>query len=92
MSSTDLYTQILGLQSPWHIDRVELDEGSQQVLVFVRKSGSEQLACPPEFDTSAQKSPNFSPAATVECGLQGGFQQNLCSGTSVSFEALSPLY
>ena len=46
MSSTDLYTQILGLQSPWHIDRVELDEGSQQVLVFVRKSGSEQLACP----------------------------------------------
>jgi transposase len=46
MDEVTLYERILQLQSPWYVERVELDEASHAVTVHVAMDESVQLACP----------------------------------------------
>jgi transposase len=43
---TDLYRQLLGLQKPWTVDRVELDMKQQRVDVFAKHEKSNAWTCP----------------------------------------------
>lgn len=45
MDSKDLYHQILGLEAPWEVDRVEVDETAEEVLVYVINAGKDPLRC-----------------------------------------------
>jgi transposase len=42
----DLYQQILGLRKPWVVERVEVNRGSQEVVVHVGLEGPIVLGCP----------------------------------------------
>lgn len=46
MQDRDLYAQILGLSKPWRVKDVDLDYGSQEVVVRVEHDRSEALCCP----------------------------------------------
>jgi transposase len=35
VKDSDFYQQVLGLQSPWRVEQVELDQASQRVVVHV---------------------------------------------------------
>ena len=43
---TDLYRQLLGLEKPWTVDRVELDMKQQRVDVFAKHEKSKAWTCP----------------------------------------------
>jgi len=46
MRDIDLYTQILGLSSPWKVDAVDLDRSARQLLVKVSLPEGTDLCCP----------------------------------------------
>lgn len=46
MDSVELYRQLLGLTTPWTVERVELDVSRQQVEVHVGHATGERFACP----------------------------------------------
>ena len=46
MRDKDLYTQILGLQSPWQVSDVELNAGAGEVKVHVELEPDAILSCP----------------------------------------------
>lgn len=46
MRDTDLYRQLLGLEKPWTVDRVELDVKQQRVDVFAKHDKSKSWTCP----------------------------------------------
>ena len=46
MRDTDLYEQLLGLQSPWSVARVELDVNRERVDVWAEHTRGEKLRCP----------------------------------------------
>jgi transposase len=43
---TDLYRQLLGLEKPWTVDRVELDVKNQRVDVFAKHDQPKSWTCP----------------------------------------------
>jgi transposase len=43
---TDLYRQLLGLERPWTVDRVELDMKQQRVDVFATHEKAKAWTCP----------------------------------------------
>jgi transposase len=43
---TDLYRQLLGLEKPWTVDRVELDVKQQRVDVFAKHDKPKAWTCP----------------------------------------------
>lgn len=45
MQDTELYTHLLGVSSPWRVDRVELKVAESSVDVFVEQTERE-LPCP----------------------------------------------
>lgn len=46
MRDTELYRQILGLEKPWSVSRVELNVGEEQVNVWVEHEPSLRWPCP----------------------------------------------
>lgn len=46
MRDTDLYRQLLGLEKPWTVDRVELDVKQQRVDVFAKHEKPKSWPCP----------------------------------------------
>ena len=46
MRDTELYRQILGLEKPWSVSKVELNVGDQQVDVWVEHASSVRWPCP----------------------------------------------
>jgi transposase len=46
MESKDLYQQLLGLSTPWMVERVELDMTKQYVDVYVAHPKGTRFACP----------------------------------------------
>lgn len=46
MRDTDLYRQLLGLERPWTVDRVELDVKQQRVDVFAKHDKPKAWTCP----------------------------------------------
>lgn len=46
MRDTELYAQILGLQWPWEVVRVDLDRSSSNVVVHVAAAAGTAFACP----------------------------------------------
>lgn len=46
MRDKELYTQILGIQTPWKVVQVELDREGQQVEVFLERGKHPPLECP----------------------------------------------
>ena len=46
MEDTELYQHLLGLSSPWHVDRVELDLKAQRVSVFAEHDIDATFNCP----------------------------------------------
>lgn len=46
MRDTDLYRQLLGLEKPWTVDRVELDVKKQRVDVFAKHDQPRSWTCP----------------------------------------------
>ena len=46
MRDTELYAQILGLQSPWEVVHVDLDRSSSSVVVQVAAAAGTAFACP----------------------------------------------
>lgn len=46
MKDTDLYQELLGLKSPWRVDRVELDVKAQRVSVWAEHGKSATFSCP----------------------------------------------
>lgn len=46
MRDTDLYRQILGIEKPWTVARVELKATEQRVDVFIEHATGERWACP----------------------------------------------
>jgi transposase len=46
MKDTDLYTKILGIQSPWRVKDVDLDLSQETVSVFVEPEPGAELTCP----------------------------------------------
>lgn len=46
MRDTDLYRQLLGLQAPWTVDRVELDVKQQRVDVWAKHDKVKTWPCP----------------------------------------------
>ena len=46
MRDTELYRQILGLEKPWSVSKVELNVGAQQVDVWVEHEASVRWPCP----------------------------------------------
>ena len=46
MRDTELYRQLLGLQSPWTVDRVELDTKKHRVDVFAKHERPKAWPCP----------------------------------------------
>ena len=54
MRDTELYRQLLGLEKPWTVDRVELDVAKQRVDVFAKHDKPKSWPCP-ECGTSEVK-------------------------------------
>ena len=46
MHSEELYRQMLGLTTPWEVERVDLNMTEQRVDVYVRHPARQQFACP----------------------------------------------
>lgn len=46
MKDTELYQHILGLQPPWHVERVELDMKAQRVSVYAVHRKDAAFSCP----------------------------------------------
>lgn len=46
LDETTLYERILGLEAPWFVEAVELDEDKQAVTVFVALDKPTELCCP----------------------------------------------
>lgn len=46
MDSVELYRQLLGLTTPWTVERVELDMAKQHVEVHVGHRAGQRFACP----------------------------------------------
>jgi transposase len=46
MRDKDLYSQILGIQTPWQVSDVELDNQSGEVTVHVEQQAGQPLTCP----------------------------------------------
>ena len=46
MRDKDLYTQILGIQSPWGVADVELSLAEGEIKVFVEQASGTELTCP----------------------------------------------
>lgn len=46
MDETALYERILGLEAPWFVDTVELDESDDAVVVYLSLEEGEPLSCP----------------------------------------------
>ena len=46
MESKDLYQHLLGLSTPWTVERVELDMAKQHVDVYVEHPKGTRFACP----------------------------------------------
>jgi transposase len=46
MDSKELYTALLGLRSPWTVERVEMDLARQEVSVFVEHAPASRFRCP----------------------------------------------
>lgn len=46
MKDTELYQHLLGLQSPWHVERVELDVKAQRVSVYAEHRKDATFSCP----------------------------------------------
>lgn len=46
MRDTELYRQILGLEHPWSVNKVELSVGAQQVDVWVEHESAVRWPCP----------------------------------------------
>ena len=46
MHDTELYRQILGLEKPWFVSKVELDIGKQEVSVWVEHEPAVRWPCP----------------------------------------------
>lgn len=46
MDSVELYRQLLGLNTPWTVERVDLDVASQRVDVYVGHPAGQRFACP----------------------------------------------
>lgn len=46
MRDTELYRVLLGLQAPWSVDRVVLDESARRVDVWVVHPDRQKFACP----------------------------------------------
>ena len=46
MRDRDLYAAILGVQSPWHVSDVQLDQSSREVRVLVEAASSTAFGCP----------------------------------------------
>ena len=46
MKDTELYQHLLGLQSPWFVERVELDTKAQRVSVFAEHRKDATFKCP----------------------------------------------
>jgi transposase len=46
MQDQQLYAEILGIQAPWFVDRVELKLGDGEVHVHLEHQGVEQWPCP----------------------------------------------
>jgi transposase len=45
MQDRELYRQILGIQSPWFVDRVELDQAKAEVRVYVEHADDVEWRC-----------------------------------------------
>jgi transposase len=45
MKDSELYAQLLGLQAPWQVARVELDVPTQEVRVYVEPEATAVLCC-----------------------------------------------
>ncbi len=43
---TDLYRQVLGLDKPWTVERVDLDVGGQQVDIWLEHESGTVWSCP----------------------------------------------
>jgi hypothetical protein len=46
MKDTELYQHLLGLSSPWHVERVDLDVKAQRVAVFAAHPKDATFMCP----------------------------------------------
>jgi transposase len=46
MESVELYRQLLGLNAPWAVERVELDMAKGRVEVYVGHAAGQRFACP----------------------------------------------
>jgi transposase len=46
MQDTELYRQVLGLEEPWSVDRVEVDTDGGRVDIWVAHAHGERWACP----------------------------------------------
>ncbi|MDX2150437.1 MAG: transposase family protein, partial [Bryobacteraceae bacterium] len=46
MDDRDLYRQILGIQSPWQVDRVELNLAEGEIHVHLRHADGVEWPCP----------------------------------------------
>ena len=61
MRDIDIYSQILGVQSPWTVTRVDLEQAANRVSVFVEQEPGTDLTCPkcgtvcPGYDTRRRK-------------------------------------
>ncbi len=55
MRDKDLYAQILGIKSPWQVNRVDLSATAGEVSVFVEQEAGTRLCCP----TCGRVSPGY---------------------------------
>lgn len=55
MNDKDLYAQILGVESPWQVEDVELSLTSGEVKVYVGREDCSQLCCP----TCGERCPGY---------------------------------
>ena len=46
MQDRQLYAQILGIESPWRVERVDLRLKAEEVHVFLEHAAEEEWACP----------------------------------------------
>src|ERR1043166_8849643 len=46
MNDTDLYRQILGIEAPWYVERVELDLPSEAVRIYLACRIGTEWSCP----------------------------------------------
>lgn len=87
MEDRELYQTILGLTSPWEVERVELDEAEQSVQVWVQEATGTVFSCPecgtesPMYDRSERRWRHLDTCQfttvlcarvpRVECGVHG---------------------